>query len=74
MLHIVEDEYDQHQVELNKLVKNLDNAQGSAKKVQTRINEMKRKIRALKNLPGEDTGDTPDPADLAETEPDDDPL
>ena len=48
-----------------------DNAQGSAKKVQTRINEMKRKIRVLKHLPGEDTGDTPD---LAETEPDDDPL
>jgi DNA recombination protein RmuC len=74
LLHIVEDEYDQHQGELNKLVKNLDHAQGSAKNVQTRINEMKRKIRALKNLPGEDTGDIPDPADLAETEPDDDPL
>ncbi len=74
LLHTVEDEYDQHQEELNKVVKNLNNAQGSAKKVQTRINEMKRKIRMLKNLPGEDTGDTPDPADLAETEPDDDPL
>ena len=74
LLHTVEDEYDQHQGELNKLVKNLDAAQGSAKNVQTRINVMKRKIKVLKNLPGEDTGDTPDPADPAETEPDDDPL